>query len=841
MCCGNFLRRTFALITMFSPRNAMPRHREAPHLSAVWSTFYVHSKPSTKSAARRSDMCLGSFMQRTLALAAMGFLLIVPTAVNAQHPMGWQWPTGSDFHSQISSCGSWLGRDSANGGCYISGYYHIGIDILVPRDTGVFAIANGTVTHVSSNGWGTGNVGLVIRHRVEDGSEFMAVYGHVYNRLKNVGDSVSAGERVASIGPYSPPHLHFGIRPGSTMPGSGWGLLPNSQWPSTNGFVDPVAWLHAHRPFGWATPPGAPSLSPALDTFFPMGSSPVLRADRTGGTDPQDTRFWMSNGWVRDWSSSDTWTVSGLPSGAYTWWAKKRNAAGEGPDNWSRFHINFPPHLPTPQSPVNDVWLTARSVTMSWNDPGDPDNQPNNWRDYRVEIARDGGDWSATVGWGHLPTTWSVTLPSDGRFQWRVAAGDGWNNQGFSGFASFRVDSLAPVTTLTLEPAVPNGTNGWYVTAPVATLTSTDPSPGSGVASRWYTVNGGSASQYTAPVTLNVLGEVVFGYYARDVAGNQETARQASFKIDTTPPPVPSVVDEGESTSSDSTLSVLIASGTDPESGVSAIEYAVGDAFDPIKFRAVTRVETKYPHALIDGLTLPHGTVVYVYVRSVNGAGLVSPWGQSDGIFVDPQAWPHRQRNHLFGAAGAFASHPDVGLLAALGEAFIGRSSHADVELAAGFIHSVRRLGAVSGTVDLQGVVTPVGAPVSIQVRELGSGTVVGSYDVLLAQGGAFTFATQLVGDFHLSLKSPTHLRRTSGPFSISPSGATGLAFSLINGDVNGDNTVNLQDFLVLRAAFGSSQGSQHWNPNADLNRSGTVDVQDFLILRVNFGRSGDS
>ncbi|MCW5940768.1 MAG: hypothetical protein KIS66_00960 [Fimbriimonadaceae bacterium] len=62
----------------------------------------------------------------------------------------------------------------------------------------------------------------------------------------------------------------------------------------------------------------------------------------------------------------------------------------------------------------------------------------------------------------------------------------------------------------------------------------------------------------------------------------------------------------------------------------------------------------------------------------------------------------------------------------------------------------------------------------------------------------------------------------------------------LINGDVNGDNSVNLADFLALRGAFGATTDSPKWNPGADLNRDGTVNVMDFLVLRSGFGQIGD-
>ncbi|MCW5943504.1 MAG: FG-GAP repeat protein [Fimbriimonadaceae bacterium] len=62
---------------------------------------------------------------------------------------------------------------------------------------------------------------------------------------------------------------------------------------------------------------------------------------------------------------------------------------------------------------------------------------------------------------------------------------------------------------------------------------------------------------------------------------------------------------------------------------------------------------------------------------------------------------------------------------------------------------------------------------------------------------------------------------------------------TLKGGDVNGDDSVNIQDFLQLRASFGFSVGQPAYNPDADLDGNGSVAIGDFLILRTNFGQSG--
>lgn len=65
------------------------------------------------------------------------------------------------------------------------------------------------------------------------------------------------------------------------------------------------------------------------------------------------------------------------------------------------------------------------------------------------------------------------------------------------------------------------------------------------------------------------------------------------------------------------------------------------------------------------------------------------------------------------------------------------------------------------------------------------------------------------------------------------------MDLSLVNGDVNGDNSVNVSDFFALRAAFRKSFGQLGYYENADLDGSGSVGVADFLILHGSFGPAG--
>jgi len=61
-----------------------------------------------------------------------------------------------------------------------------------------------------------------------------------------------------------------------------------------------------------------------------------------------------------------------------------------------------------------------------------------------------------------------------------------------------------------------------------------------------------------------------------------------------------------------------------------------------------------------------------------------------------------------------------------------------------------------------------------------------------------------------------------------------GVTPNLHPGDANGDNTVNIQDFIVLKQNYGIATGAT-W-AQGDFDGNGAVNIQDFIILKQNYG-----
>jgi hypothetical protein len=98
---------------------------------------------------------------------------------------------------------------------------------------------------------------------------------------------------------------------------------------------------------------------------------------------------------------------------------------------------------------------------------------------------------------------------------------------------TFVVDTTPPTTGITLNPLVPDGANGWFVTQPSITLLATDLV--SGVNAILFHWGSDSYSTYVSPFTA-ADGDLTLHYYATDNAGNSSTPATIEIKTDTVPP-----------------------------------------------------------------------------------------------------------------------------------------------------------------------------------------------------------------------------------------------------------------------------------------------------------------
>lgn len=113
--------------------------------------------------------------------------------------------------------------------------------------------------------------------------------------------------------------------------------------------------------------------------------------------------------------------------------------------------------------------------------------------------------------------------------------------------------------------------------------------------------------------------------------------------------------------------------------------------------------------------------------------------------------------------------------------------------------------------------------------------------NVTLGASGSYSFSTTLSGNYNVYCFGTTFLRKVY-PSSVNLAGGTqnlgGL--TLINGDCDHSNIVDLGDFDVLADTFGLESGDAGFDLRGDLNQDSVVDLGDFDILSGSFGSEGD-
>jgi hypothetical protein len=197
---------------------------------------------------------------------------------------------------------------------------------------------------------------------------------------------------------------------------------------------------------------------------------------------------------------------------------------------------------------------STQTITVRFPDWCSGSNETAHWaigplsQRYRTE-----GSDGARCGIFHFPadaqpgkTLVSITLPSSTSpgdppiqaylFALTLQGTDGvYTMPDLSGALQFPDDHDAPVTTHSLDPAEPND-NGWYTDPIAVTLESSD-TGGAGVEQTLYRVDGGAPLVYSGrPFDYDVQGEHLLEYRSIDGAGNAETYKGLTLKLDTRAP-----------------------------------------------------------------------------------------------------------------------------------------------------------------------------------------------------------------------------------------------------------------------------------------------------------------
>ncbi len=120
-----------------------------------------------------------------------------------------------------------------------------------------------------------------------------------------------------------------------------------------------------------------------------------------------------------------------------------------------------------------------------------------------------------------------------------------------------------------------------------------------------------------------------------------------------------------------------------------------------------------------------------------------------------------------------------------------------------------------------------------------GTGTTLQSRTVTVQSGGRISvLAPSFLAEYDMRIKVGTFLTQTRrvDTRDASRSAAT---FVLVNGDVDGSDTVDSADFRLLSRALGTTPGQTGYDARADLNGDGFITTDDFGIFGSTFGKTG--
>jgi len=137
------------------------------------------------------------------------------------------------------------------------------------------------------------------------------------------------------------------------------------------------------------------------------------------------------------------------------------------------------------------------------------------------------------------------------------------------------------------------------------------------------------------------------------------------------------------------------------------------------------------------------------------------------------------------------------------------------------------RSGNVYGYMETSANATAAGADIYVDGSAAPAATVAedGSFSLTLSPG-----THDIVVDSRVALKS----RTTISVGGDAPSGAEPPELRV--GDINGDNVIDIADFVLLKKAYGKTVVEAGDYGIADINGDGVIDITDFVNIKKHFG-----
>ncbi len=203
-----------------------------------------------------------------------------------------------------------------------------------------------------------------------------------------------------------------------------------------------------------------------------------------------------------------------------------------------------PPGMPMDLTPSPSVWTNVNRFSISWTPPADTSGIAGAY--YKLDAEPTFNTDGTFVPNGTRID--DIAVSDDGKHSITVWLRDMAGNTNFLNRAArinaFLYDSLPPTTNASLSGVV--GNNGWFTSPVTITLVSQDQPGLSGVSGVAYSVNASAwvtqTGAATAATVISTPGKHVVEYRGMDAAGNVESVRSVTVRVDNQPPAAPTDV-----------------------------------------------------------------------------------------------------------------------------------------------------------------------------------------------------------------------------------------------------------------------------------------------------------
>jgi hypothetical protein len=131
--------------------------------------------------------------------------------------------------------------------------------------------------------------------------------------------------------------------------------------------------------------------------------------------------------------------------------------------------------------------------------------------------------------------------------------------------------------------------------------------------------------------------------------------------------------------------------------------------------------------------------------------------------------------------------------------------------------------------------------PVTLLLSVPGNPAIVGSYRGTTDRNGVAIYGNLPEGTYDVHVKGAHSLQNARASIALVANKTLDLDMkALVEGDIDGDNCVTVDDFSLVQAMVGTDRTTPGYNTAADLDGDGRVTVADVSLLRSGFDRCGD-